>query len=87
MLTQQTFITGALTGAGTSVGLSFVILFLSTLNLLIALFATITILCEVACILGFMFILGWELGIVESIAATILVGLSVGSCVPVSRVC
>ena len=43
-------------------------------------FLAITNICGVLlCILGLMNILGWELGVIESISITILVGLSVGA--------
>ena len=43
--------------------------------------------CVTTCILGFMFLLGWELGTIESVSATVLVGLSVDYVVHLAQVC
>ena len=42
--------------------------------------------CVTTCILGFMFLLGWELGTIESVSATVLVGLSVDYVVHLAQV-
>lgn len=77
MHTQMTYVKSALQGGGVSLALAFVVLLISTGNILISIYATLS-LCGVVCtLLGFMVVLGWELGTIESLCATILVGLSV----------
>lgn len=58
--------------------LVFVVLLYATNNYLLALFACSSIAFIVICVLGFVFaVLGWELGIAESIVSIMIVGLSV----------
>lgn len=57
--------------------MALVVLWLATGNIIVALLATVNMVCVTVCILGFMYVLGWELGTIESVSATVLVGLSV----------
>merc|ERR1719163_2220773 len=75
--TQKMLVSGAIWGAVSSAIFAFVVLCASTGNPLISFFAITNILGIVGCTLGFMHILGWELGVIESVSCTILVGLSV----------
>lgn len=75
--TQNMLVSGAIWGAMFSAIFAFFVLCISTGNPLMALFAITNILAIVGCILGFMYIMGWELGVIESVSCTILVGLSV----------
>jgi len=69
----------AVLGCVASAIVAFVVLTISTMNPYMA-FLAITNICGVLlCILGMMNMLGWELGVIESISITILVGLSVGA--------
>ena len=77
MHTQEVLIANAFLGVGVSLFIAFVILTISTLNPYIAILAIINIACVVVVILGFIFVIGWQLGQIESIAATVLVGLAV----------
>lgn len=54
-------------------------------NILVTVVATTCMFCVTACILGMMFVVGWELGTIESISATILVGLSVDYVVHIAQ--
>merc|ERR1711865_42158 len=55
--------------------LAFVILFISSANILVALLALVNIAGIIASILGMMVALGWELDSIESICLTILFSL------------
>ena len=85
MHTQEVLIINAFIGVGVSLIIAFVILTISTLNPYIALLAILDITCVVAVILGFIQVVGWKLGQIESIAATILVGLAVDYVVHVAN--
>jgi predicted RND superfamily exporter protein len=63
--------------------MAFVVLILSTMDLRVGFFATLTIAGIVTTVMGVgvRAIMGWSLGIGESIAAVILIGLSVDYCV------
>ena len=69
--------TSAFVGIAVGLVLSFLIILFSTLNILIALYCTITIGGIVAVFLGIIVSMGWTLGIIESISTTIIAGLSV----------
>eukprot|EP01060_Flectonema_neradi_P005178 TRINITY_DN13434_c0_g1_i1.p1 TRINITY_DN13434_c0_g1~~TRINITY_DN13434_c0_g1_i1.p1 ORF type:complete len:934 (+),score=153.99 TRINITY_DN13434_c0_g1_i1:447-3248(+) len=67
----------AFEGIMLSLVLAFVILVLATTNVLVALYAAITILCIVVCTVGTIVLLGWKLGVLESIGLVMVPGLSV----------
>ena len=75
--TQKMLVVGAIQGAGSSAVFAFIVLCISTGNPLLSLYAIANIICIVVCILGLMNVFVWELGIIESVSCTILVGLSV----------
>jgi len=75
--TQSIYISSTIEGAMFSLGLAAIVLFASTGNLLITIFAMCNLIGVCSCILGCCFIIGWELGSIEAICLTILVGLSV----------
>jgi hypothetical protein len=75
--TQKILVVGAFTGAAVSGVFAYVILTLSTFNGYLALLAILDIIGIVACILGSMYCMGWQLGVIESVSITVLVGLSV----------
>ena len=56
---------------------AFFVLSCSTLNLIAALYSTLSIIGIVICILGLIKMFGWYLGLIETIAASIVVGFSV----------
>jgi len=74
---QKMLVTDAIWGAGSSAVFSFIVLCISTGNPLVSFFAISNILCITGCILGLTIVLGWELGVIESVSCTIMVGLSV----------
>ena len=57
----------------------------ATGNIVVTAVASSCMLCVTVCIMGMMFVLGWELGTIESISATILVGLSVDYVVHIAQ--
>lgn len=57
---------------------AFVVLLLVTWNLLISLYATIAIGMVVMLVVGFMSAAGWDLGVMEFVSLTIVVGVSIG---------
>ena len=67
----------ALTGMGISIAVAFAVLVLSTMNILVGSYATITIAGIVASVLATMQLLEWELGVTESVSSVILIGFSV----------
>eukprot|EP01061_Rhynchopus_euleeides_P006362 TRINITY_DN153_c0_g1_i6.p1 TRINITY_DN153_c0_g1~~TRINITY_DN153_c0_g1_i6.p1 ORF type:complete len:1324 (+),score=570.06 TRINITY_DN153_c0_g1_i6:112-3972(+) len=77
MHTQDVLVKGAITGTLISLGLAGVVVFLGTLNALIALLVVLELIGVVGYVLGVISLIGWEMGTIESVAVTILVGLSV----------
>ncbi|ELT92141.1 hypothetical protein CAPTEDRAFT_215001 [Capitella teleta] len=69
--------TGMWTALWISLGISVIILFLTTMNLLISLYSVITIAVTIFTTFGSLVLLGWELNIVESAIMTLAVGLSI----------
>ena len=60
-----------------AISFAFVVLTISTLNILVATIAVISITGIILCVLGVMKLCGWEFGVVESIGCVILIGFSV----------
>lgn len=74
---QDTLLQAALIGIGASLGLAAGIIFITTKDVVISFFSVLSICGVVASLVAFMVWIGWELGVIESICLTILVGLSV----------
>lgn len=68
---------GSLAAIGFAMGFSLVVLCLSTFNLLTSLCAIFTITCSILVTIGVLVLLGWKLNILESIAVTTAIGLTV----------
>jgi hypothetical protein len=83
--TQRLYLVNAISGILVSLLLAFIILFLSSANIIVTVLATMNIIGVVVSIAGMMTILGWELGTIESVCLTILVGLSVDYVVHLSN--
>jgi len=77
MHTQEVLLSGAFIGISVSLAIAYVVMTISTFNPYLAFLATLNIAFVVCCILGGTWLRGWEMGTIESISATILVGLSV----------
>lgn len=65
------------TGVIISGGLAFIILLIATGNILISIYAIISVTFIVLCVIAIMVLKGWELGVSESIAMVIIIGFSV----------
>jgi len=68
---------GAITGIVISVTLAFVILLIATRNYIISFFAILAVGCICSNVVGLMVLLGWQMGVSESIAMVIIIGFSV----------
>jgi len=78
MVTSETLVDGVLTGFIICFPVAFGVLFLATGSALASIYATVTIALIVGSLLGSCrYFLGWDLGISESIAAIVTIGLSV----------
>ena len=77
MQTEKTMVKGAIQGVAISLLFAFAVLLVSTMNILIALYSTLCIVIIVVSIMGIMQILGWQLGVTESVALVVLIGFSV----------
>lgn len=62
---------------GISISLAFIIMLIATRNCIIAVYAIISVMFIVANITAIMVIVGWELGVPESVATVIVIGFSV----------
>ena len=74
---QDNMVTSAVSSAALSVVLAFGIILISTLNVAVAFYAITTVVLIVACVMGSIVLMGWELGLLESMCMSILVGMSV----------
>ena len=77
LITQKQFTDGAIEGTLISLLFALIVLIVSTLNIMTALFAITSITCIVISVVALMEIVGWTLGVIESIAIVILIGFSV----------
>merc|ERR1711916_423526 len=77
MNTAASFVENAVIGLAVSLALAFVVLVLSTMNIIVGFFAVFCIGGIVVSTIAFMVIAGWQLGVTESIAVVLLVGFSV----------
>ena len=77
MHTQDVLVRGAIQGTVMSLFLAAVVVFIGTMNAWIAVLVLVELIGVVGYVLGLIQLIGWELGTIESVAVTILVGLSV----------
>ena len=64
-------------GMTISVSLAFVILLLSTMNIIVTLFAILSISIVCSSVAAIMVLNGWEMGASESVAMVVIIGFSV----------
>lgn len=76
-ITEVSLVSTAVVGACVSLAVAFVIMALFTANIIVSLIALLTIVGIVFALASFMVVAGWTIGIIESVAFTIIVGLSV----------
>ncbi|XP_050046962.1 protein dispatched homolog 1 isoform X2 [Dermacentor andersoni] len=74
---QSSLAEGTLVAMGVAVGVSFVALLVTTLNLLVSLYAIITIACVICTTVGALVLMGWRLNVLESITVSVAIGLAV----------
>ena len=77
MPTERAFVESAQSGITISLIFAFLILLLATGNLLQSILALVCVIVIIASVLAIMQMQGWQLGIIESIAVVITIGLSV----------
>ena len=77
MESEYAFYRGAIQGIGVSITLAFIIMLFATQNLIVTVYAIISVIFIVANTTAVMVIAGWELGVPESIAIVITIGFSV----------
>lgn len=74
---QQVLSKGTMAAIGVSMGLALLVLLLSTLNILTSFYAIITITCSILVTMAVLVLLGWKLNVLESIAISTAIGLTV----------
>lgn len=74
---QRELSASTLTAVAISMGLALIVLLLSTLNILTSLYAILTITCSIFVTVAILVLLGWKLNILESIAVSTAIGLTV----------
>ncbi|VDI79206.1 Hypothetical predicted protein [Mytilus galloprovincialis] len=74
---QETLVTSAVRGVVIGISIAFPILTITTLNVVIGFLATICITMITVVVVGLIPLIGWKLGVLESINLSLIVGLSV----------
>lgn len=77
MITEREFGDSAISGTIISLAFAFLVLILVTHNIIISIYSILTIGGIVLSVISVMEMAGWELGVAESIAIVILIGMSV----------
>jgi hypothetical protein len=77
MPSEQAFVDNAIQGMGIASSFAFLALLVSTGDLLVAVIATFSIAGIVMSVMCAIFLMGWVMGVAESVALVILVGFSV----------
>ena len=74
---QKSLSRGMLISLGISIAMAFVVMLLTTLNILVSFYAIITITGIISVTIGSLVLSGWKLNILESITMSVAVGVSV----------
>ena len=74
---QQSIASGTFTSVCLSIGVSFIVLLLTVRNVLITIYAMVTIILAIACTVSSIVLMGWKLNIIESMTITLAVGMSI----------
>lgn len=77
IVTEIEFVNSALWGVLLAFIFAFVVLTIVTTNMLLALWAIYAVFIVICSVVAIMVLKGWEVGIAESIAIVLLIGLSV----------
>ena len=78
---QRALAYGTYAAIGVAMAASFIVMFLTSLNIIITVYAILTIFLTISVCAGILVLLGWELNIVESVTLTMSVGLSIDFCI------
>lgn len=77
MESEKAFFRNAVGGMITSVTLAFIILMFATMNIIITLYAILSVSFVCAAVSAVMVLHGWEMGASESVAMVVIIGFSV----------
>lgn len=77
IVTEREFVNSALWGVFFAFIFAFIVLTLVTTNMLLALWSIFSVAIVIVSVVAIMVLKGWELGVAESIAIVLLIGLSV----------
>lgn len=77
MESERAFLKSATSGIITAICFAFIILLFATGNLLLSILAILCVAIVILSVVAIMVINGWELGVSESIAVVIMIGLAV----------
>ncbi len=78
---QRALASGTHLGIGVSMASAFIVMFLTSRNIVITMFAIFTIFQSICVTSGALVLLGWELNVIESVTMTLAVGLSFDFCI------
>ena len=85
MTVQEVYVRSALTGLGFSLGIATIVLLISTRNIIVTFASMFSIISALACVVGTIVAMGWELGSNESLCIMILPGFAVDYVVHLSH--
>ena len=74
---QLSLLSGTYAALGVSLSFAFLMMFMTTLNMLLSIYAIITIAFAMFVTIGVFVLLGWELNVLESLAISISAGMSI----------
>ncbi|KAK2190066.1 hypothetical protein NP493_90g02000 [Ridgeia piscesae] len=74
---QHSLVTGTMTSVGLSIAMSFLVLLIAVRNVLITIYAMLTIVLSFACTVASVILMGWKLNIIESITFMLAIGMSI----------
>ncbi|XP_015919103.2 protein dispatched homolog 1 isoform X1 [Parasteatoda tepidariorum] len=74
---QDSLSRGTVIAIGVAIAVSFIALLLTTLNLLMSIYAIVTIACIIIVTVASLVLLGWKLNVLESTTVSIAIGLAV----------
>ena len=74
---QKHLLDGTYTAIAVSMSISFVVLVISTRNIILSVLAIFTVFSIILITIGILVMIGWELNILESVIITVAIGLSV----------
>ncbi|CDW73800.1 resistance-nodulation-cell division superfamily [Stylonychia lemnae] len=77
IITEKAFFQNAFQGLLISLAFAFVVIIVATQNIIVTLLAVITISCVLSSVIGMIQLIGWKIGISESLAMDFFVGFSV----------